>query len=264
MRLIRATINCRTLRLVGVLMLVSPAAFADFGPDALYSLWDLATFAGALIVLPLLAPRGWRIFWIVCTLVGYPLSCAMLGNLARWATDNYYTNFRMTALMALVTWLWIACVLAWMRFSPRQPPEASANDTIANSIPRSIDIVVILIVVSVLIDCQSLLPRLAFPDTQTSEFLVAIVALPLLAAMGLWYRRWWAFALAIGCAIAGIALEMRIDPQTFAWLRYTGRAPLQDFLMLWYDHTIVIATLFHVVILGLLIFPVRAQLGSKR
>ena len=257
--------NSARLRLSAIVLglCVCPPAFADFGPQVAHALWLLLTFVGALIALPCIAPRGWRLFWFLCVLIGFPLSMSLLGRFVMWLATANFAGDATLEWLTVITWCWIVCVVTWNRLTGLLTATAASNDdsTIdARPLPRAADLVAILTIAALLFDGQLLVPRFSPLDLLAVVGLTTVyVGLPLIAAMGLWRQQRWAWWLATACVLAQTCTTIYFNSTALAKLVEPQGEGILVQALLAVNNPALLSLVLRVALLALLMFKLRPR-----
>lgn len=191
------------------LAFASTAARADFGPDLGYLIALCLGFFVVLAVGVVLAPSGWRVAVAALVVTGFPLSMHVAGQVVSWlGTDvDYYERFRVVMWLTLVTWAYLPLALIWLRISLRRSRNPAVEPVAAF---RAADWLVCLTVVGLFLVpfpsmplpwLAALIRALAVALPTFGNWLplfanAVVLIVPLLAAIGVWFRSRVAWLLA--------------------------------------------------------------------
>ena len=87
----------------------SGRVYADIGPGTNEAFAIFALYPLFLLVIPIAAKKGTRWFWLLSTIVGYPISTFFIFVLR--ADHQFYT----TVAKSIAVWMLISCVLLALR-----------------------------------------------------------------------------------------------------------------------------------------------------
>jgi len=213
------------------LLLITPAAFADVGPDAgdfMLALLAWLPFVGLCIWV---APTQRQ--WVAgsAALLGYPYAWLAFGAFAHSVVDDHYAASRvvlwalLVAALVFIAWL---LLLRWLDQGNAKGPHKSL----------ALDLAVVLLVVPALAIAIAPLELTPLPDSlaqHAGTIVPLLVFVSLLAALGLrrqWFGAWWLAGAMVVVRVVAECVRLVKLPGLFQIGAHAGEAQIGMLLLL--------------------------------